>query len=280
MVDIHWVALSLLPKVGKKTLAALIETFGDAESVLQADTKALLQVRGVGLKTAEAIRAVDLTMIRKEINQWQAKGVNIYPAYAADYPYALQPLEDAPPTLFVRGTLPLQAKAAAIVGTRNPSDEARKIAFELGQCLAQQGWTIVSGLAHGIDTAAHEGALSVASGRTVAVLGGGVLNIYPAENETLAKRILKQGALVGENHPDATPNAARLVSRNRIISGLCQHVIVVETEIDGGAMYAARFATTQGRTVHAVGLPVSGNLELLKNHAKFVNPTLLAFTLD
>ena len=280
MVDVHWLALSLLPKVGKKTLSALIETFGDAEAVLQADTKALLQVRGVGQKTAEAIRAVDLTLIRNELDQWQAKGVQVYPAYAADYPPALQSLDDAPPTLFVRGTLQPQAKAAAIVGTRSPSDEARKIAFELGQCLAEQGWTIVSGLAHGIDTAAHEGALSVADGRTVAVLGGGVLNVYPAENETLANRIVKQGALVGENHPDATPNTARLVSRNRIISGLCQHVIVVETEIDGGAMYAARFATTQGRTVHAVGLPVSGNLELLKNHARYIRPTLLAFTLD
>jgi DNA processing protein len=280
MVDVHWLALSLLHKVGKKTLSALMETFGDAESVLQADMKALLQVRGVGLKTAEAIRAVDLNVIRSEIEQWQAKGVSIYPAYATDYPSALQPLDDAPPTLFVRGILNPQAKAVAIVGTRSPSDEARNIAFELGKCLAEQGWTIVSGLAHGIDTAAHEGALSVADGRTVAVLGGGVLNIYPVENESLAQRILEQGALVGENHPDATPNAARLVSRNRIISGLCQHVIVVETGIDGGAMYAARFATTQGRIVHAVGLPVSGNLELLKNNARYINPYSLVFTLD
>ncbi|MDQ7036773.1 MAG: DNA-processing protein DprA [Anaerolineae bacterium] len=152
--------------------------------------------------------------------------------------------------------------------------------FNLGKCLAEQGWAIVSGLAHGIDTAAHEGALRVPDSRTIAVLGSGVLNIYPEKNIALAQHILQQGAIVGENHPDAIPNAPRLVSRNRIISGLCQHVIVVETSINGGAMYAARAATAQGRTLHAVRLAESGNRELLKNQAKYINPDLANVTLD
>jgi DNA processing protein len=104
--------------------------------------------------------------------------------------------------------------------------------------------------------------------------------VYPQQNQALAKRIMQRGALIGENHPDATPNAPRLVSRNRIISGLCQHVIVVETEIDGGAMYAARTAIAQGRKLHVVGLPASGNLQLLKEKARYIAPDLQILTLD
>jgi DNA processing protein len=280
MLDSHWVALSLLRNVGIKTLSALIETFGSAEAALQADTPALLKVRGIGKVTAVAIREIDFADVQRQLTVWHEQGITIRTAHTPDYPQALQSLDDAPATLFIRGTLHPNNKAVAIVGTRSPDNDARHIAFQLGKMLAEQGWTIVSGLATGIDTAAHEGALSVANGHTIAVLGGGVLNIYPEENVALAHRILAYGALVGENHPDATPNPPRLVSRNRIISGLCQHVIVVQTGIDGGAMYAAKSAITQGRTLHAVGLPASGNLELLKNNARFIAPDLQHFALE
>jgi DNA processing protein len=279
MLDSHWVALSLLRNVGIKTISALIETFGSAEAALQADSSALLKVRGIGKVTAAAIREIDLADVQRQLTLWHEQGITIRTAHTPDYPQALQALDDAPATLFIRGTLHPDSKAVAIVGTRNPNDDARNIAFKLGKMLAEQGWTIVSGLATGIDTAAHEGALSV-GGHTIAVLGGGVLNIYPEENLALANRILESGALVGENHPDATPNPPRLVSRNRIISGLCQQVIVVQTGIDGGAMYAAKSAIAQGRTLHAVGLPASGNLELLKNNARFIAPDLQHFALE
>jgi DNA processing protein len=280
MLDFHWVALSLLRNVGIKTISALIETFGSAEAALQADTAALMKVRGIGKVTAAAIREIDLADVQCRVTEWQHQGITIRTAYTPDYPQALQALDDAPATLFIRGTLHPNRKAVAIVGTRSPDNDARQVAFQLGKMLAEQGWTIVSGLAMGIDTAAHEGALSVPNGHTVAVLGSGVLNIYPEENINLAKQMLEHGALVSENHPDATPNAPRLVSRNRIISGLCQHVIIVQTGIDGGAMYAARSAIAQGRTVHAVGFPASGNLELLKNNARFIAPDLRSFTLE
>lgn len=279
-MDVHWIALTLLRKVGAKTISALIEEFGTAQAIIQADTEALLQVRGIGQKTAGAIIEIDLPHITQQIQKWQTNGVMIYPSNAEGYPIALKKLDDAPPTLFVRGRWPLPAKAVAIVGTRQPSNDARDIAFKLGKCLAEQGWIIVSGLAHGIDSAAHEGALSVADGRTIAVLGSGVLNIYPEKNKALAQRILQNGAIISENHPYAPPNAPRLVSRNRIISGLCQHIIVVETSSDGGAMYAAKAALTQGRTLHAVELPASGNQELLRNQAKYINPDIDTFTLD
>ena len=132
--------------------------------------------------------------------------------------------------------------------------------------LARAGCTIVSGMALGIDAAAHTSALE-AGGHTVAVLGSGVLNIYPPRNRWLASRILESGALVSEAHPRLAPNAQRLVSRNRIISALSGAVIVIESDVDGGAMHTARFAREQGRKVYTFRLPASGNQQLMRNGA-------------
>ncbi len=279
-LDTAWVALSLLRHVGSKTLHALTAHFGSTEAILQASADDLQAVRGVGKKIAEAIAAVDRANIERKIQAWQASGVRIFPADAAEYPQPLHNLDDAPATLFVRGEgFPFPwLPAVAIVGTRNPSPEARTTAFTLGAKLAAQGWFIVSGLALGVDEAAHKGALS-ASGLTVAVLGGGVLHVYPRQNVELAQKIMQSGALLGENAPDADASPPRLVSRNRIISGLCQHVIVVETNSNGGAMYAARSALAQGRTLHAVGYPASGNLQLLKEGARYIAPDVSNFSL-
>lgn len=279
-MDVHWIALSLLPNVGGKTLQALIAHFGSTEAVLQADKQALVQVRGVGPKIAEAICAIDLAAVEEQIQQWSQQAVSLSLAAHPDYPAALKTVDDAPPTLFVRGIVQPQARAIAIVGTRSPGSEAQNIAFRLGKTLAEQGWIIVSGLALGIDSAAHQGALETTNGQTIAVLGSGVLNIYPEQNQALAEQIVQRGALLGENHPAATATAPRLVARNRIITGLCQHLIVVETEADGGAMYAARFALAQGRTLHAVGLPAGGNLQLLKERANYIAPDLQNLRLD
>ena len=272
-LDRAWVALSLMRHVGSKTLHALTQHFGSTEAVLQASAEELQAVRGVGKKIAESITAIDRAQVERKIQAWQASGVMMLPTDAAHYPQPLHTLEDAPATLFIRGDhFPHPWRpAAAIIGTRNPSQEARKTAFDLGASLAAQGWIIVSGLALGVDEAAHKGALST-NGLTVAVLGGGVLNVYPRQNYELARKIMESGALLGENAPDADASPPRLVSRNRIISGLCQHVIVVETSINGGAMYAAKAAITQGRTLHAVGYPASGNLQLLKEGARYIPP--------
>jgi DNA processing protein len=125
----------------------------------------------------------------------------------------------------------------------------------------------------------HEGALEIEQGRTIAVLGSGVLNIYPPENQTLAQQILERGLILGENHPYASPKASLLVSRNRIITGLCQHVIVVETSNEGGAMHAVKAAMSQGRAVHTFDFPASGNHALLKNGAKCHSADLAQFQL-
>ena len=280
-LDLAWVALSLLPHVGTKTLSALIDTFGNADEVLLADKADLMQVRGVGKKIADSIRSINLAEIENEIENWQKAGVQIVLQGSPQYPETLVGISDAPPTLFMLGNTNNQnwERMIAIVGTRNPSQQAAKLAKQLGKILAEDNWTIVSGLALGIDGMGHEGALEFEKGRTIAVLGSGVLNIYPPENQILAQKILERGLLLGENHPFASPKAALLVSRNRIITGLCQHVIVLETGIEGGAMYAARAAIKQGRTVHSFDFPASGNQDLLRSGANCLNPDLAQFQL-
>ena len=194
------------------------------------------------------------------------------PFRAASILPPLRDLDDAPPTLFWRGCLApaAWAKTVAIVGTRAPSQAARFIALRLAMQLARAGITVISGLALGIDTAAHSGALS-AAGVTFAVLGSGLLNVYPPTNQELAARILQTGALVSELHPCWGANAQRLVSRNRIISGLSRALIVVESDVQGGAMYAARFAREQGRPVYTFDLPASGNQALIRGGARVLD---------
>jgi DNA processing protein len=146
------------------------------------------------------------------------------------------------------------------------------LAQRWGAELAERGWCVVSGLAHGIDTAAHYGALAVPNGQTVAVLGGGVLNIYPSENRPLAEAVLRRGALLSETHPHMSPSPSALVARNRLISGLSDILIVVETSIDGGAMHAARRAFDQRRAVYTLDSTASGNRALLAEGALPLTP--------
>lgn len=275
-VDAAWVALSLQRHIGGKTLRALLAEFGSTDAILAADETALMRVRGVGPRIAAAIRAIDLSAVQRALRSWEHAGVQVISRFDETYPMMLNALDDEPPSLFVRGCgdAALFERSVAVVGTRQPSDEGRAIALSLGAWLAGNGWTVISGLAEGIDTAAHTGALSLQDGRTVAVLGSGVLNIYPPANRTLAGRIMQCGALLCECDPYATPNAPRLVSRNRIIAGLSRALIVVETSREGGAMYAVRAALQMGRPVYVVDLRASGNRDLIDTGAAAISPDL------
>lgn len=276
MIDPAWVALSLTERVGGKTLRALMAHFNhDPRAILAADETALRQVPGIGAKMAERIRSINVSEVEQAIPRWQGAGVRIILRDDRDYPPQLRALDDYPPTLFVRGLWqPMGNKRVAVVGTRDPSPEAREIASRLGIELAERGCTIVSGLALGIDAAAHNGALTVPNAYLLAVLGCGVLNIYPPDHRGLAQAVMRQGALLGEVHPQASPSASNLVARNRIITGLSDVVIIVETEIDGGAMHAARFALAQGRPLYTFDSPASGNRALLANGAVALHPDL------
>lgn len=267
--QLHLIALSLSPNIGAATLANLLQHFDhDLDAALAAPTDELMRVRGIGAKIASEIGAINLDRLAHEMESWRDQGVSMLMRGDADYPAPLSAAEDGPLALFCSRVLPLESwsNAVAIVGTRHPSKEARYITLGLAMQLARGGRAVVSGLALGIDTAAHTGALS-ANGLTIAVLGSGLLRIYPEANRRLAERIEAAGALISETHPCRGANAQRLVARNRIISGLSQALIVVESDIEGGAMYAARFAREQGRTVCAVDLPASGNQRLIAEGA-------------
>ena len=267
--ELQLVALSLSPNIGAKTLNNLLRHFKhDLDAVFAASPSELMQVSGIGKTIAREITGIDLCQVECEIAAWREKDIQLLTRCAAGYPAPLYGVNDSPPALFASRALPpeIWAKAVAIVGTRNPSKEARYITLELAMKLVRAGYTVTSGLALGIDTAAHTGALS-AKGVTIAVLGSGILNVYPESNRRLADRIREDGALVSEVHPLWGANAQRLVARNRIISGLSQAVILVESNIDGGAMYTAHFAAEQGRPIYTFDLPAGGNQELIKRGA-------------
>ncbi len=272
-----WIALSAADHIGIRLLRTLTAHFGSLRAALLADTGALLAVPGVGPATVRSIRAVDLAAAERRLAAWRAAGVRVATQMPDDgaYPACLRLLDDAPPTLFARSAWEaLACDGVAVVGTRAPTAQARAAARLLGFELARRGLTVVSGLARGVDTEAHLGAVSAPGGRTLAVLGSGVQRVYPSENAALAQLIARSGALVSEAAPDAAPSVPRLVARNRIISGLSRAVIVVETAADGGAMHAARFAREQGRPVYALDVAASGNRALLESGALPLAPDL------
>ena len=268
--QLGWLALSLSPNIGALTLNNLLEYFDqDLDAVLAAPSYELMRVRGVGAKIASEIGSIDLDRLAQDLAAWRAGGIEILMRGGEHYPQPLKETSDLPLTLFASRVMEpgIWSKAVAIVGTREPSKEARYITLQLAMQLARADRAIVSGLALGIDTAAHAGALS-ANGVTVAVLGSGICNVYPEANRPLAQRIREKGALLSETHPHWSANAQRLVSRNRIISGLSRAVIVVESDADGGAMYSARFAGEQGRPVYTFDLPAGGNQRLIAEGAR------------
>lgn len=250
---VHALRLALVPGVGPKTRRALLERFGTPEAVLRASPAALREVPGVGPKlSARLARAMEEIDAEAEIALCQQNQVQILRDTDAAYPVLLRQVPDPPAVLFVRGALrPQDELALAIVGTRHPTLYGVRQAERLAGSLARAGMTIISGLARGIDAAAHRGALA-AGGRTLAVLASGVLNIYPPEHAELARSVMDQGALVSESPPRAEPLAGTFPQRNRVISGLALGVLVVEAGDHSGALITARHAMEQGREVFAV----------------------------
>lgn len=250
---VHALRLALVPGVGPKIRRVLLERFGSAEAVLRAPPAALREVPGVGPKlSARLAAAMDQIDAEAEIALCQAHDVRILMEADPGYPPLLRQVPDPPGVLFVRGTLRAQDELAlAIVGTRHPTMYGVRQAERLAGSLARAGMTIISGLARGIDAAAHRGALG-AGGRTLAVLASGVLNIYPPEHAELARSVVEHGALLSESPPRAEPLAGAFPQRNRIISGLALGVLVVEAGDHSGALITARHAMEQGREVFAV----------------------------
>jgi DNA processing protein len=267
---------ALTPGVGPKTFQSLVEYFGSAETASAAAPSELRKVSGIGPKLMRAILDTRTnTDIEAELQLCAERQVAVVAMDSEGYPRPLQEIHTPPIVLFVRGELqPNDTLAIAIVGTRHASSYGVRQAERLAAGLSRAGLTIVSGMARGIDAAAHRGALQ-AGGRTIAVLGCGVLNVYPPEHADLADQIRQCGALISEAPPRSQPHSGMFPQRNRLISGLSLGVIVVEAAQRSGALISAEHAMEQGREVFAVPGPIDsrtsrGCHQLIRDGAKLV----------
>lgn len=245
--------LSMMDGLGPVRTGRLIERFGSAQAVFRASRPQLLEIDGIGAKLADTIlEGGDEARAREEYERALRLGIQLVFDSDPDYPPGLLEIHDRPRILSVRGQIvPSDRLAVALVGSRHCSAYGLRMADRLARELAQRGVTVVSGLARGIDAAAHRGALAV-GGRTIAVLASGLANIYPPEHVELAEKIADQGALVSEAPPDGPPLGELFPQRNRLISGMSLAVVVVEAAARSGALSTARHALEQNREVLAV----------------------------
>lgn len=246
-----WIRLTKTGASARR-LNRLLERFGSPEAVFAASPREIAAAAPCSLETATKLLDPACAATDRELRLMERLGVRLLTREDAEYPTRLREIPDPPPALYVRGELlPADERAVAIVGSRSASEYGRRVAARLAAELASAGLTVVSGLARGTDTAAHQGALR-AGGRTLACLGCGVDVVYPYENRELARRIAAAGALLSEYPMMAQPEAWHFPSRNRLISGLSLGVVVIEAPERSGALITADCALEQGRAVFAV----------------------------
>src|ERR1700719_2461937 len=281
--DAYWLDLRRVHGVGPRISRLLLERFESPERIFAASDDELVKT-GIPRPTAHNIRTfTDFDPIERELCELPRIGARLVRWSDSDYPVNLRHIADPPPYFFLRGSLagqdakPVQdPKFIAVVGARTASDAGLRMAQRLGFELAAKGFTVVSGLARGIDSEAHQGALD-ARGRTVAVMGCGIDVIYPSENRKLAEAIVAGGGGGLSELPVGTPHIAEnFPTRNRLISGLCLGVVIVEAAEKSGSLITARMALEQDRQVFAVpGSPLTGRTRgsnrLLKEGARLVD---------
>ncbi len=270
------IALNMTGDIGSRRLARLKEVFGSPEKACQAGYDLLVRIEGITKLCAQKIAQIQLKRVDEELAKAKAHGVRIVTSGQDEYPSWLRQIPDFPIVLYVKGTLDLKdEQAIGIVGSRKASFYGISCAGNFARELAYRGLTIVSGMARGIDTAAHTAALK-AGGRTIAVMGSGFCRVYPRENIGLAKQISESGAVVSEFPMEIAPLPANFPRRNRIISGLAKSVLVVEAARNSGALITADYALEQGKDVFALPGKVDsanafGTNELIKQGAKLVS---------
>jgi DNA processing protein len=270
-----WFQLKSAPGIGNHLFKRLVERFGDPRAVLEAPAAALAGVEGVTARLAQALKSHRVpAAAAAEIETARRRGYQLVTMTAADYPPLLREIPDPPPYLYVRGTLGGELNPIAVVGSRQATAYGEAAARQIAADLARLGFTVVSGMALGIDAAAHEGALG-AGGRTVAVLGSGLDNVYPPQHRGLFARIAQNGAVVSEFPLDAGPEAHHFPQRNRVISGMSFGTVVVEATRRSGALITARLSAEQNREVFAVpgsihSFKSTGTHMLIKQGAKLV----------
>jgi DNA processing protein len=247
------VALNLIEHVGPVRVRQLLEHFGEAPAILKASRGELLRVQGIGEETTEAIATWEKNIdLAGELKRTQDFGCRILIQSDDEYPELLRQIYDPPVVLYAKGKLtPRDKNAVAMVGSRQTTHYGLEVARKLGYQLGYLGVTVVSGGARGIDTAAHQGALS-SKGRTVAVLGTGINLVFPPENAELFERIAANGAVLTQFPFNRPADKQSFPIRNRIVAGMTLGTVVVEANLTSGALITARFATEYGRQVFAV----------------------------
>lgn len=268
------VALNMIEHVGPVRVRQLLEHFGEAPAILGASKQKLLHVRSIGEETAEAIsnweKTVDLSAELKRIEEF---GCRLLIQSDTEYPELLRQIYDPPIVLYAKGGLkPADKNAVAMVGSRQTTHYGIEVARKLAYQLAYVGVTVVSGGARGIDTAAHQGALS-AKGRTVCVLGTGINIVFPSENRELFERTAANGAVITQYPFNRNADKQSFAIRNRIVAGMTLGTVVVEANLTSGALITANFAVEYGRQVFAVPGRIDsprskGCHELIKKGAK------------
>lgn len=266
-----WIALQRVPGVGPATFAKLLEQFGSPQHVLQNPS----QVTGLSQAVMAGLYNPDWQQVDEDLVWLQAGGREVITLHDARYPDLLKYIPDPPCLLYVQGDVSLLSQwQLAIVGSRNPSASGRNTAFDFARYLASGGLTITSGLATGIDGAAHKGALA-AGGKTLAVVATGLDRVYPAQHRQLAHDIAAQGAIVSEFPLGTTPRPELFPRRNRIISGLSLGTLIVEAALKSGSLITARMAMEQSREVFAIPGSIHNPLsrgchQLIREGAKLV----------
>ena len=245
--------LNALPNIGPITLNRLLDELGgDPRAVFLADRRRLESVKGVGPVIADTLLEWQTHFnLPREEERMAKSHADFVTTRDAEYPRLLREIHDPPIGLYRRGSYGFPDRCIAIVGSRRTTLYGQATAKRFGAELARLGFCVVSGLARGIDTAAHEGALSV-GGKTAAVVGTGIDIIYPPENLELYRKIEASGAVLSEFPFGRRADRQSFAMRNRVVAGMCEAVIVIESDVDGGAMITARFAGEQGRLIFAV----------------------------
>jgi len=248
------IALISVPQIGNTRAMELINTFGSTKELFSAPARELSKSINLPLEVGKGIVEADKDRdkFEKLVSKAKSDQINIVTYWDDNYPKRLKSIPNPPALLYIRGQAsPLYDYAVAMVGTRAASSHGKNIALRIASQLAKAGITIVSGMALGIDSASHVGALR-AGGRTIAVLGCGTNVIYPPSNRKIYDQIVQQGAIISEYPPDTTPETHHFPQRNRIISGLSLGVIIIEAGLKSGALITADLASEQGREVFAV----------------------------
>ncbi len=273
----YWLALNLLPDIGPVLARRLLSVFGNAENIFQIPVNELRKVEDIGENRAKGIVGFkQWDMVQREIDNVMKNNAKLIAINDKSYPEGLKRITDAPIVLYVKGDVKDEDKyAIAIVGSRIPTDYGMRVAEKISRKIASYGLTVVSGMARGIDSASHKGALR-AGGRTIAVLGSGINVPYPLENRGLMNAIASSGGAVISEFPFGTkPNKENFPRRNRIISALSMGVIVIEATVDSGSLITVGYALEQGKEIFAVPGNITsanskGTNNLIKKGAKLV----------